>query len=360
MVGRKTCLENVLRRIYFNTKHVGSYGGVNALRRVARVLLKEVKRWLLAQDTYTLHKPVRRHFHRRRVVVGGINQQWQVDVVDVSRLKKYNDGVNFLLTVIDVFSKTAWCLPLINTSGTSLVRAFRQLLTDNKSPTTLQTDKEKEFLNKNFQHFLRVRTMGHFTTHNEETKASIVERFNRTLKTRMWKYFTKHQTLRYVDVLQDLLGSYNRSYHRSIGTTPMQLNETNQEDVWQRLYGNESASIVKHKLNVGDHVRISKVKRHFEKGDLPNWSDEIFTVKSVHRTRPPVYRLVDEHGGTIDSKCYEPELQKVLISKDTLYRVQQILQRRKRGKNIQVLMKWWGYPTSFNSLIDERALVKYK
>ena len=55
MVGRKTRLENVLRRNYFNTKHVGRYGGVNALRRIARVPLKEVKRWLLAQDMYTLH-----------------------------------------------------------------------------------------------------------------------------------------------------------------------------------------------------------------------------------------------------------------------------------------------------------------
>ena len=76
---------------------------------------------------------------------------------------------------------------------------------------------------------------------------------------------------------------------------------------------------------------------------LPNWSDEIFTIKSVHRTRPPVYRLVDEHGGTLDGTFYEPELQKVLISSE-----------------IQLLMNWWGYPTSFNSWIDERALVKYK
>jgi len=91
MVGRKTRLENVLRRIYINTKHVGSFGGVNALRRVARVPLKEVKRWLLAQDTYTLHKPVRRHFQRRRVVMGEINRQWQADLVDVSRLKRYHD-----------------------------------------------------------------------------------------------------------------------------------------------------------------------------------------------------------------------------------------------------------------------------
>ena len=103
-------------------------------------------------------------------------------------------------------------------------------------------------------------------------------------------------------MLQDLTESYNRSYHRSIGTTLLQVNETNQEDVWQRLNGNESGSSVKPKLNVGDHVHISNVKRHFEKGYLPNWSDEIFSIKNVHRTRPPAYRLVDEHSTNLNYK----------------------------------------------------------
>ena len=71
---------------------------------------QDVERWLSEQDTYTLHKPVRRRFKRRCVVVGGPNQQWQADLVDMSRLKKVNDGTTFILTVIDVFSKLAWCV----------------------------------------------------------------------------------------------------------------------------------------------------------------------------------------------------------------------------------------------------------
>ena len=83
---------------YYDQKLVGSYGGVAALRRV--VPDQHVKRWLSEQDTYTLHKPVRRSFKRRCVVVGGPNQQWQADLVDVSRLKKTNDGTAFLLSVL--------------------------------------------------------------------------------------------------------------------------------------------------------------------------------------------------------------------------------------------------------------------
>ena len=94
-----------LQQRYYDPKRVGSYGGVAALRRV--VPEQDVERWLSEQDTYTLHKPVRRRFKRRCVVVGGPNQQWQADLVDMSRLKKVNDGTTFILTVIDVFFQTS-------------------------------------------------------------------------------------------------------------------------------------------------------------------------------------------------------------------------------------------------------------
>ena len=129
-----------LHRHYYDPKRVGSYGGVAALQRVVPTE-RNVERWLSTQDAYTLHKPVRRHFKRRCVVVGCPNQQWQADLVDMSRLKAANDGTTFLLTVIDVFSKRALCVPLKSKSAASLVAAFGQLLNSNNRPTTLQTDK---------------------------------------------------------------------------------------------------------------------------------------------------------------------------------------------------------------------------
>ena len=127
-----------LQERYYDPKRAGSYGGVAALRRA--VPEHNVEQWLSEQDAYTLHKPVRRRFKRHCVIVGGPNQQWQADLVDMSRLKKTNDGITFLLTVIDVFSKIAWCVPLKNKSAVSLVAAFTQLLS-NRAPNTLQTDK---------------------------------------------------------------------------------------------------------------------------------------------------------------------------------------------------------------------------
>ena len=86
-----------LKRVYFDSKRVSSYGGVDALRRVTRVPRKIVEEWLSEQDAYTLHKPARRHFRRLRVVVGGPRQQWQADLVDLSNFKNDNDGMTFLL-----------------------------------------------------------------------------------------------------------------------------------------------------------------------------------------------------------------------------------------------------------------------
>ena len=199
--------EQPLRTVYFDPKRVGSYGGVDTLRRVTRMPRKRVAEWLSEQDAYTLHKPARRHFKRRRVIVGGLRQ---ADLVDLSQLKKDNNGMTFPLTVIDVFSKVAWCFPMKNKSAASLVAALDSTFSRGW-PKTLQTDQGLEFLNKSVQALLKKHGIHHFSTHNAETKASIVERFNRTLKTRMWRYFTKHQTWRYIDVLQDLVQSYNNT-----------------------------------------------------------------------------------------------------------------------------------------------------
>ena len=165
--------SRILNSIYYDTKETGSFGGIDHLRRASHPALeasaKEVKQWLSEQDTYTLHKPVRYRFRRRRVVVGGISHQWQADLVDRSRLKRYNDDHTFLLTVIDVFSKKAWSIPLKNKPASSLTAAFRRLLKNNDGPQTMQTNKGKEFLNRQLQEFYKQKGIRHLTTQNDQS-----------------------------------------------------------------------------------------------------------------------------------------------------------------------------------------------
>ena len=346
-------MTKTLKKVYFDPSRVGSYGGVDALRRVTHAPRKIVARWLSEQDAYSLHKPARRRFKRRRVIVGGMNQQWQADLVDLRTLKDDNDGMTFLLTTIDVFSKRAKCIPIPSKSAASLVAALRIAFADDP-PQTLQTDRGMEFLNKSVQTLLRKRGVHHFATHNAETKASIVERFNRTLKEHMWHYFTKVQSWRYIDVLPDLVRTYNNTRHRSLGMAPSQVTTKNQETVWQRLYGHDGKGVPK--LRVSDRVRVSKYKGTFEKGYETNWSEEVFTVHEVHPSDPPVYRLRDDLGDVLEGTFYELELQKVVIASDKEFRVEAVLERRKIGPRTNALVKWFGYPSKFNSWIDARSL----
>ena len=220
--------------IYYDPRQPGSYAGKKAFQRV---IGSPVKDWLLSQEAYTLHKPIRRNFQRRRVVVGGIDEQWQADLVDLISLKKENKNFQYLLTVIDVFSKFAWVEPLKQKTGKCLVKSFANILKKSKrSPKALQTDKGTEFVNKFFQKWLKDKKIHFFTTHNEETKACVVERFNRTLKTRTWRYFTAKNTRKYLNILQGLVHNYNPSFHRSIKRTPASVSLENQK-VWQTLYG---------------------------------------------------------------------------------------------------------------------------
>ena len=327
------------------------------MRRITRVPWKTVEEWLSEQDAYTLYKPARRHFGRRRVVVGGPHQQWQADLVDLSNLKTDKDGMTFLLTVIDVFMKMAWCVPLKNKSMASLVTALKSTFTEGW-PKTLQTDQGLEFLNRSVQVLLKKYGIHDFSTHIAETKASIVERFNRTLKTRMWRYFTKHQTWRYIDVLRDFVQSYNNTHHRSIVMTPSQVSAKNQEKAWQRLYGHDGKGVPKFRMS--DRVRISKFKRLFEKGYMANWIEEMFTIHEVHPSDPPVYRLIDDLGEVLDGTFYDPKLQKVSVPVDKMYHVESILQRRKVGRRTEALVKWYCYLSKFNSWVDAKALVRYK
>jgi transposase InsO family protein len=179
---------------------------------------KEVKEFLDTVDTYTLHKLIRKKFQTRRVYVKGIDKQWQADLVEMREFSKENDRYNYLLTVIDCFSKYAWAIPIKNKTAEEIIKSFDNIFKERK-PLKLQTDKGKEFMNKKVQNFLKINDVVWFST-NSEFKASIVERFNRTLKTKMWKYFTEVGNKKWINIVNDLISNYNNTYHTSIKIFP--------------------------------------------------------------------------------------------------------------------------------------------
>ncbi|GIY45648.1 uncharacterized transposon-derived protein F54H12.3 [Caerostris darwini] len=111
-----------LEKFYKNPEKPASFGGINALRRAVgnQVKTKDIKQWLETKDSYTLHKPARRNFKKNRVIVGGIDEQFQADLLDLQSIKQFNNGYKFLLTCIDVFSKYAWAISLKDKTGQSI------------------------------------------------------------------------------------------------------------------------------------------------------------------------------------------------------------------------------------------------
>ena len=350
-MGRKS-----LNKVYYDVKVPGSFGGVDSLKRASKQSRKSVKKWLESQDTYTLHKPIRHKISRRRVISGGPGQQLQIDLIDVKNIKEYNDGMSFILTCIDVFSKYAHAIPLRDKTGESVKKALEKIFLEN-IPFNIQGDAGGEFIGKKVQNYLKDKKVKFFSTKNEEIKASIVERFNRTLKEKMWRYFTKFHTRRYINVLPDIIRNYNSSFHTSIQMAPNEVNSKNQETVWDNLY-KLGPKLRKKILNIGDRVRISKLRRRFEKSYLPSWTTEIFTVSRIrHDTQPLVYVLKDDNGEELQGTFYFEELQKV--SDKEVYRISEIIKTRGRGFYQQYLVRWLGYPASFDSWVSKKDIVTY-
>ena len=190
----------------------------------------------------------------------------------------------------------------------------------------VQTDKGSEFKNVHFQRLMTEYKVHHYTSENEDLKASIVERFNRTLKERMFCYFSMHQIRRYLDVLTDLIDSYNDTYHRSIGMSPSQVLAENEQAVRDRLYSTGSGKKLKFSFRVDDTVRIVMQRLPFAKGyEEGRWSRELFTVSRQIPTNPVTYDLVDLDGDSIKGAFYEPELQKVQKpDEDALFAVEKV------------------------------------
>ena len=348
-------VDKTLRSIYYDPAHPAAYSGIEVLYKACKregITRAQIKKWLKKQDTYTLHRSARKKFKRNRVVVYGINSQWQADLVDLSSMKKHNKEFRYLLVAIDCFSKYAYVVPIKSKSGESLIKAFEKILSKGEKPIALQTDKGTEFTNRPFQKWLKDHDIRYFTSNNE-TKCSIVERFNRTLKSKMWKYFTAKNTSKYIDVLPSLVKAYNNGYHRSIRMPPSAVSINNQKQVRENLYGVKKPTRIKFKFKVGTKVRISKNKMTFEKGYRPNWTEEVFVISERVNRDPPVYKIMDLADEMLEGTFYEWELQEVDKTNDDLYIIDRVLKQRKRNGKTEYFVSWKGYPSKFNSWVSD-------
>lgn len=377
--------EKYLLKIYTDPKHPACFSGPAKLKQIVdregkySISRKDIIAFLESQDTYTTSRPVRRKFRRGHVITRGIKDQYDIDLIDMGRLSKYNDNVIFLLTAIDAFSRVAMVKPLKNKKSDTVLEALKNMLSGVNKSRAVRTDYGGEFKNAKLEAYFKANNIKHFYAH-PPLKAQIVERFNQSLKQMIYRYLHNKNTYRYIDKLPDIVNSYNRRPHRALGTlSPSQVSKDNEISLWNEMYVNRPYSKcdtvrtknisnreysnkkdktkVKHrtrpaakfKLNIGDLVRVSFNRRAFERSFQQRFSEEVFRIKQRFiRDRIPVYLLADLKDRVIQGLFYGSELQRVSQSASTLFKIDRILKYRGKGRRREALVRFLGYGPDFD------------
>lgn len=356
----ETLKENILRDIYYNLNSPASYAGINkilleAKKKNRNISIKDVKTFLSKERTYTLFKPRRIRFKRLRTIPTGLNTDWQCDLCIFDSIKSENDNNAYLLVCIDVLSRKIYVAPARTKKSEDMINSFEIVFSKSKVlPSKLYSDAGVEFQAKKMLNYFKDKNIIKHVMYTPNLHAGVVERANRTIKGRLYKYFSEKNTTRWIDIIDKIVNGINNSINRTIGMKPNSVSYENSQELLENVFKSNHDENSKPKFKVGDIVRISKEKTKFDKGYLPNFTDELFKIAKVSPTNPPSYRIVDLEDNRIESVFYEQEL--VLTTKDTTYRIAEVIKTRVKKGIKELYVRWVGYSDKHNSWIKETDL----
>jgi len=363
--SRESCLAN-LKECYNTPGHPIAFAGVNVIYQYYKPYLSipDIENVLSSIENYTLHREY--HSNQRNPSYSHFKRyQFQCDLVDIRSLSKYNDGVNYLLTCIDTFTRYAFVRLLTTKHGKPVTDAFKDIIREAiEPPKMVVLDRGTEFYNQHFEQFCRDNGIALYSP-DSSIHGAYIERFNRSLQQIIYKYMTEHETNRFIDykneeglivpLMPRFLATYNNRKHRMIGTTPYIAENVPDShlDIRTRMTKYyEKIKNKKPKFVVGDYVRIAKIGGKFARGYNERSSQEIFKIHNITTNlKIPMYVLSNYRGDEIiKGKFYQHELTKV----DTdIFRIEKILRRRNYKGKQQLYVKWKGFDDSYNSWINE-------
>lgn len=373
-------ISKYLEKRYYNPKFPGSlyslekfYDALKDEKSNFAIPKSAVRKWLRGEFAPTVHKGVRRKFPTVQVITKGVDNQWHVDLADMSKSKysNQNDNVKYILVANDVFSRKANARVLKTKTGKEVAKALEDIFKRGKvKPQTIRSDRGQEWRSKEVQNLFQKYGIKHYLTSDGLYKANYSEIFIRWLKKRLFKHMTKTQSPKYVHLIPDLVQSYNSTKHSSTKIEPKKVTKANEELLWEYQYlkpslyaqafNRASAKSLarKHKGKIrpkpfhfkqGDYVRVSYLRDKFDRGYDQSWSTEVFRVKDRKRQQGiDLYKLEDIEGEEITSYFYKPELQKVTYNPDALFNIETVYPstRMFRGEH-QTLVKFVGWPKKY-------------
>ena len=172
-----------------------------------------------------LHKPVIKKFKKRKVYSSFKDNIWEVDLADMQSLSKYNKRIKYLLCAIDLFSKYAWVVPIKDKKGSSIINAFKKIISEEqRKPNKIWLIKALNSAINLLKIFLKINNVEIYSTYNEG-KSVVAERFIRTLKNKMFKHMTNISKNVYFDVLDGIVNKYNNTVHRTVKMKPTEVTD---------------------------------------------------------------------------------------------------------------------------------------
>jgi hypothetical protein len=351
-------MDTIINKIYTDPKNPGSFGSFDRLYTAAKkengnITKKDIKSFLEKNRTFTLFKNRRINFNRSRIIPAGFLSDLHVDLGDFQSLSSKNRSYRYLLVGVDTFSRRVFAAPVKSKTPKDVIEAFNQVFSDMPYlPQSIFSDRGLEFESKEIRTYFEEKGVLKYKAEASNIKAAFAERMLRTIKQRLYKYFSEKNTTDWVGILQKIVYSINHSVCRSTGLKPADINEKNASEIWEKLYapivranGNITPS-ENAKFVIGDTVRIARGKPIFEKGYLPTFTDEIFTIVEVSNDIPRYYKLKDHKNEEIRGRFYEPEFVKI-DEKHTSYRIEKVIRKKYIDGKLHLFVKFIGYKENY-------------
>jgi len=362
--------EEYLRSIYFNPKVPGSYSGPEKLFRFIqkdgkfKIPLKKIKKWIQSQEVYTTNRLVKQKINRRKVIAPYIDYMWDIDTASLRDYSDKNDNFGYFILIIDIMSRFIWTHAIKTPSASEAKKTLENIFKTKRIPDKIRSDKGTEFSNKTIKNLFKKYNITHFVTHNE-VKANYAERGIQTIKGKIMRFLRAKQSHRWIEALPSITNSYNQSFHRSIKKIPASVSKKDENELWETLYLKQKKQPPSkrkvYKFEIGDFVRISKLRKPFQRYYSEHWTNEIFIIlKRNFKQYIPTYTLSDYADDPIEGIFYENELQKVYADENTVYNIEEVVKKRKRKNKSESLIKWMGWPSKFNTWIPSENIQYYK
>ena len=364
--------EELIRTNYFDKSHPTYFASANKVFEFyeRKFPLDQVTEVLSKYDSYSLHKEFRKG--QRNISYSNFKRyRFECDLVDVRHLAKYNDGVNYLFTCIDTFTRYAFVRLMESKHASCAVRAFQSILEEAEvPPITLAMDRGTEFTNQDFQTFCDSKGIKYYPP-DSYGHCAYIERFNRTLQGIIYRHLTMFETNRFIThndgehefhMMPFFLTNYNNSHHRMIGTTPAIAENDDSTHLGIIKNMSEYRSKVKKakiKFNIGDLVRLKKIEGKFNRGYDHQATREYFRVHAIKQNMPiPMYILSNFSGDEIlKGSFYANELVKI-DSEDRVDKIEKVLKKQTVNGVKQIFVKWLGWPDKYNQWINESEVTQ--